>query len=73
MPALDFRLKHESIIIEANQERQLTAEVKAVAFGQMAETIVKQPIGSFWQFVGFIATPRHGRAVVFHIQELTQY
>jgi primosomal replication protein N len=70
LPAIDFRIKHESTVIEEGQERQLNAEVKAVAFGQMAESIGKQSVGSAWRFVGFLATPRHGKTVVFHIQEL---
>ena len=67
LPALNFRLEHESQIEEAGQQRQVKLAVKAVAFGSLAETLVKQPIGSPWRFSGFLATPRNGKHPVLHI------
>ena len=52
--------------------RQVKLVVKAVAFGAMAERLVKQAIGSMWRFNGFLATPRNGKSVVFHIQEFQE-
>ncbi|HSV52173.1 MAG TPA: primosomal replication protein N [Burkholderiaceae bacterium] len=72
LPALDLRLEHESSIEEAGQTRQVKAAVKAVALGAVAERIGSQPIGSVWRFSGFLATPRNGKYVVFHIQEFQQ-
>ena len=72
LPALDLRLEHESQIVEAGQERQVNVEVKAVAFGTLAETIGKQAIGSPWKFTGFLATPRNGKHSVLHIQSFVQ-
>lgn len=72
LPALDLRLEHESFIQEAGQERQVKASVKAVAFGAMAERLVKQAIGSSWRFNGFVATPRNGKSLVFHVEEFSQ-
>ena len=72
LPALNMRLEHESDVLEAGQTRQVKAVVKAVAFGAMAERLVKQAIGSAWRFNGFVATPRNGKHVVFHIQEFQQ-
>ena len=72
MPALDFQLEHESEITEAGQARQVKAAVKAVAFGAVAETLGRQPIGSSWNFTGFLATPRNGKHPVFHIQSFSQ-
>ncbi len=72
LPALDLRLDHESRSEEAGQERQVKANVKAVAFGALAERLVKQAIGSSWKFKGFVATPRNGKNLVFHIQEFSQ-
>ena len=68
MPAFDARLEHESEITEAGQPRQVKAAIKAVAFGTLAETLVRQPIGSTWRFTGFLATPRNGKHPVLHIQ-----
>ena len=72
LPALNFRLEHESQIEEAGQQRQVKLAVKAVAFGSLAETLVKQPIGSPWRFSGFLATPRNGKHPVLHIQSFVQ-
>ena len=72
LPALNLRLEHESDVQEAGQTRQVKAVMKAVAFGAIAERLVKQAIGSAWRFNGFLATPRNGKHVVFHIQEFQQ-
>ncbi len=72
LPALNMRLEHESEIQEAGQTRQVKAAMKAVAFGAMAERLAKQVIGSAWKFNGFLATPRNGKHVVFHVQEFQQ-
>jgi primosomal replication protein N len=68
LPALDFRLEHESEVLEAGQARQVKAAIRALAIGGMAEAIVRQPIGSAWAFKGFLATPRNGKHPVLHIQ-----
>lgn len=72
LPALDLKLEHESTVSEAGQDRRVSAGVKAVAFGALAERLAKQPIGSVWQFSGFVATPRNGKNLVFHIREFSQ-
>jgi primosomal replication protein N len=69
VPALDLRLEHESRVQEAGQDRQVAASVKAVAFGMLAERLAQQAIGSQWKFQGFLASPRQGKSLVFHIQE----
>ena len=72
VPALDFQLEHESELSEAGQARQVKVAVRAVAFGGVAETLGRQPIGSNWNFTGFLATPRNGKHPVFHIQSFVQ-
>jgi primosomal replication protein N len=72
LPVIDLRLEHESEAVEAGQKRQVRAEVKAVAFGAVAETLARQPIGSQWRFTGFLAAPRGGKHPVLHIQEFQQ-
>jgi primosomal replication protein N len=72
LPALDFRLEHESEVTEAGQPRQVAAAIRAVAFGGLAETLGKQAIGSSWRFTGFLATPRNGKHPVLHIQEFQE-
>ena len=72
LPALNMRLEHESQVSEAGGPRIVKVVVKAVAFGALAERLAKQAIGSSWKFNGFLANARQGKAVVFHIQELSQ-
>ena len=72
LPALNLRLEHESEILDAGQTRQVKAAIKAVAFGALAERLVRQAIGSNWRFTGFLSTPRNGKNIVFQIQEFQQ-
>jgi primosomal replication protein N len=72
LPALDFRLEHESELTEAGRQRQVKVAMKAVAFGSVAETLGRQPIGSLWTFTGFLAQPRNGKHPVLHIQSFQQ-
>ena len=72
LPALDFRLEHESEATEAGQMRQVKVAIKAVAFGSVAETLRQQAVGSSWRFTGFLATPRNGKHPVLHIQSFQQ-
>ena len=72
LPALNLRLEHESEILDAGQTRQVKVAIKAVAFGAMAERLVRQAIGSNWRFNGFLSTPRNGKNIVFQIQEFQQ-
>ena len=72
LPAIDVRLEHESEIQEAGQKRQVKATVKTVALGSLAERIAHLPLGSLWQFSGFLASPRNSKYVIFHIQDFQQ-
>ncbi len=71
LPALDLRLEHESKVQEAGQERQVVASVKAMAFGAQAERLTRLSVGSRWKFTGFVASPRLGKTLVFHIQDFS--
>ncbi|PUE62637.1 primosomal replication protein N [Limnohabitans sp. 2KL-17] len=72
LPALDLILEHASEIQEAGQARKVQLKLRALAFGSLAEALVKQAVGSVWTFKGFLATPRQGKSVVLHIQEFQQ-
>jgi primosomal replication protein N len=72
LPALNFRLEHESDVLEAGGKRTVKVVMKAVAFGTLAERLAKQSVGSVWSFSGFLANARQGKAVVFHIQDFLQ-
>ncbi len=73
LPALNLRLEHESSVQDAGQTRQIKMAIKAVALGALAERLVRQDIGSSWKFTGFLASPRNGKSVVFHIQEFQPF
>ena len=72
LPALNLQLEHESELREAGIDRQVKVTIKAVAFGTLAERLATQVIGSIWRFNGFLASARHGKSVVFHIQDFLQ-
>lgn len=72
LPALNCRLEHESQVEEAGGIRTVKMEIKAVAFGSQAERLARQAVGSNWNFRGFLANARHGKSVVFHIQDFSQ-
>jgi primosomal replication protein N len=73
VPALNFRLEHESEVLEMGLARQVKAAIKAVAFGALAERLAKQALGSDWKFSGFVANPRNGKQTVFHVQEFSPH
>jgi primosomal replication protein N len=72
IPALNVTLEHESEVQEAGQARAVKVVMKSLAFAAVAERLVKQVLGSQWRFKGFLASPRNGKGVVFHIQEFSQ-
>ena len=72
VPAIEFRLEHESQQIEAGQERVVKVQVKAVAFGAQAERIGTVSLGSQWRFTGFLSGSRNGKSIAFHITDLSQ-
>ena len=69
IPAQDVRLDHESQQTELGQPRIVRASVRAVAFGDLAERLARQTVGSKASFTGFLAAPRQGKQPVFHIQD----
>ena len=73
LPALNLRLEHESSVQDAGQNRQIRMVIRAIALGAPAERLARQDIGSKWQFTGFLASPRNGKSVVFHIQEFQPF
>ena len=72
LPALDLRIEHSSQQQEQGNARNVTASVKAVAFGALAEKLARQEPGSQWTFQGFLATPRNSKMLVLHIQDIQQ-
>ena len=69
LPALDLILEHASDVEEAGQMRKVQLKLRALAIGSLAETLVKQAVGSVWTFKGFLATTRNAKHPVFHLQD----
>ncbi|WP_300558693.1 primosomal replication protein N [Limnohabitans sp. Rim8] len=72
LPALDLILEHASEVQEAGHMRKVQLKLRALAIGSLAESLVKQAVGSVGTFSGFLATPRQGKSVVLHIQKFQQ-
>ena len=70
IPALNLKLEHASSIQVSGQEQQVKASMKAKAFGTLAERLAVQAVGSVWKFTGHLASPRNGKQVYLHIQDI---
>lgn len=72
VPALNLVLEHESQVTELDTPREVKLQLKAVAFGVLAETLSRQGLDSDCRFQGFLANSRNGKGVVFHIQHFSK-
>lgn len=72
LPALGFRLQHNSHVHDVHAQRTVDMAVKAMAFGAVAERLAMQPLGSSWRFSGFLANGRQSKSLVFQVQEFVQ-
>ena len=68
LDALDLRLEHESLATQEGLQRQVTVQISAVAFGEMARQLSGQPLGTQGVFQGFLTQRRGGKTVVLQIQ-----
>jgi len=72
LPALNCGLQHTSPQEEASLQRQVQLNLRGVAVGAVAERLNLIPLGTQHWFSGFLASPRNGKQVVFHIQAFHQ-
>jgi primosomal replication protein N len=70
IPACDCQLNHASQTSEAGQVRQVSLEIKAIAFGGIAQQLLQLELGSSATYAGFLTNGRNGRGTVFHVTEL---
>ncbi len=70
LPALDFSLKHESMVLQDGQARRVGLELKARAVGEITRRVEGLMLGSVHGFAGFLGAMRNGRGIVFHVTEL---
>lgn len=69
LPALDIVLRHEGQQAEAGGVRKVNLELRAVAFGNLAETLRRWTLGQAGDFAGFLASARNGKGVVLHVTQ----
>ncbi len=72
IPVLNLVLEHESRQIEAGTPRQVNLQMRAVVFGDMANTLSREPLMQAMEFHGFLAHARASKGVVFHIQSFSK-
>lgn len=72
IPALNLVLEHESTVTEMDTARLVKLQLKAVAFGSLAESLSRQGLDSVCSFNGFLANARNGKGTVFHIQDFSK-
>ena len=71
IPALDFRLGHESEQSEAGQTRRVECEMSCVALGSLATQLAQMNVGSQIDVSGFLAAKSlKNRASVLHVQRI---
>jgi len=70
LPALDFRLEHQSELSEENQLRRVSVQVRAVAIGAITQGLSALALGDPGTFAGFVSGTRNGRGLLFHVTSL---
>jgi primosomal replication protein N len=70
LPALDFKLEHQSELSEENQVRKVSVQIRAIAIGAITQTLAARALGDAGTFGGFIAGTRNGRGLLFHVTSL---
>ena len=72
IPAVNLVLEHESQVVELDTPRLVKLQLRAVAFGALAEVLSRQGLDTICRFEGFLANARNGKGVVFHIQDFSK-
>jgi primosomal replication protein N len=70
LPALDFRLEHQSELSEENQVRKVSVQIKAIAIGANTQALAALALGDAGTFGGFLSGTRNGRGLLFHVTSL---
>ena len=70
LPALDFKLEHQSQQSEDKQVRTVSVQVRAIAIGAITQGLAKLALGESDTFAGFLAGTRNGRGLLFHVTSL---
>jgi len=70
VPVVAFKIRHSSVQVELDVERNVTCEMNALAIGPLAQQIAAMPMGVEMLLEGFLAarSARH-QSPVLHIQK----
>ncbi len=72
IPAVNLVLEHESQVVELDTPRLVKLQLRAVAFGALAEVLSRQGMDTVCRFEGFLTNARTSKGVVFHIQDFSK-
>ena len=71
LPAVEFRILHESSAVEAGAERKVRAEVAALAFDTVARQVASAGLGTALRAQGFLAAKSQRSAkIVLHVTNI---
>jgi primosomal replication protein N len=70
LPALDFKLEHQSELTEDQQVRKVSLQIKAIAIGAATPALAALALGDSNTFAGFLSGTRNGRGLLFHVTSL---
>jgi primosomal replication protein N len=66
--AIDLVLSHQSEQTQMGGQRQVNLNIKALAFGDVAQTLLSQSLGASFLFQGFLTNARQVTHIRFQIQ-----
>ena len=71
LPAVEFRIRHESELTEAGTQRKVRAEVGALAFDAVARQVATAALGTNLRAQGFLAAKSQRSAkLVLHVTDI---
>ena len=70
LPALDFKLEHQSELSEDQQVRKVSLQIRAIAIGAITQALAALALGEASTFAGFLSGTRNGRGLLFHVTSL---
>ena len=71
LPAVEFRIRHESERLEAGTARKVRTEVAALAFDTVARQVAAAGLGSALRAQGFLAAKSQRSAkIVLHVTDI---
>jgi primosomal replication protein N len=67
LPALEYKLEHQSELSEDNQVRKVSLQIRAIAIGAITPGLAALALGDSSTFAGFLSGTRNGRGLLFHV------